>query len=228
MTTSLQTPPDGGMLYTETNLEHFIAEPWNMISSALFLIPGIYWLIKLKGFSKDYAFLSVAVYLMLAGCIGSTVYHGLRRWAFFLYLDWVPIAILCLAASVYFWIQYTGKWFYGVLALLLFMAIEFFVRPGRTGFSPQVAVSINYAVMVLMILLPLFLVIIKTKGYSWQTVALALLAFVAAISFRVYDAFAPWAIGTHFLWHTFGMLATALMFIYLYQLRNLTLTAEHR
>jgi len=213
-------PPDGGMLYTETNLHHFFPEPWNMITSALFLIPGIYWLIKLRGFSREYSFLSIANYLMLTGCIGSTVYHGLRRWSFFLYMDWLPIALLCLAASVYFWIRFSGRWYYGVLALLVFMTIEFSTRLlMKQGFNAQIAVSINYGVMVLMILLPLALVLVKTKGFNWPMVALALLAFVIALSFRVYDAFSTIAIGTHFLWHTFGMVATSLMFIYLYRLR---------
>lgn len=33
---------DGGPLYTETNLDHFIAEPWNMVSSLLVIIPSLY------------------------------------------------------------------------------------------------------------------------------------------------------------------------------------------
>ncbi|QKJ29137.1 hypothetical protein HQ865_04995 [Mucilaginibacter mali] len=75
-------PADGGMPYTETNLHHLFPEPWNMVTSALFLLPGIYWLIKLRGFDRNYTFLSSAVWLMLVGCIGGIVYHGLRRWSF--------------------------------------------------------------------------------------------------------------------------------------------------
>lgn len=213
-------PPDGGLIYTETNLHHFFPEPLNMITSALFLIPGIYWLIRLKGFSKHYSFLSIATYLMLTGCIGSTVYHGLRRWHFFIFMDWVPIALLCMAASVYFWMRVLGRWIYGVIALLIFLGLETLMFRLMPGANRQLAISLNYAAMVLMIVLPLALLLIKNKGKDWGLVLLALLAFTVALSFRIYDRFAPWTIGTHFLWHTFGAVATSLMFVYLYRLRG--------
>ena len=214
-------PADGGMFYKETNLHHFFPEPWNMVTSILFLVPGIYWLIKLKGFSRQYAFLSSANWLMLIGCIGGSIYHGLRRWRVFLFMDWVPIALLCLMASIYFWIKLTGKWFYGLIAFVVFLAIEGgtrFLISGTTNI--QLAISLNYSVMVLMILLPLILLLIKTRWENWQTVALALTSFVIAISFRVYDHLTTLSIGTHFLWHAFGVIATALMFRYLYRLTN--------
>lgn len=209
-------------MYTETNLHQFFPEPWNMVTSALFLIPGIYWLVRLKGFSRAHTFLSMATYLMLIGCVGGTIYHGLRRWHVFIFMDWVPIALLCLSASVYFWMKLLGRWYYGIIALVLFVIIEMLVRKTMPGSSQQLAISINYAVMVLMVVLPLGLLLIKTKGYQWPLVALALLSFMVALSFRIYDRFTPWTIGTHFLWHTFGAMATALMFAYLYRLQRYT------
>src|ERR1700744_6110820 len=113
-------PPDGGLIYKETNLHHLFPEPFNMVSSALFLIPALYWLIKLKGFSRQYSFLSLITWLLLIGCIGSTMYHGLRRWHFFIFMDWVPIAVICLMSSVYFWIRFTGKQIFGWVALVAF------------------------------------------------------------------------------------------------------------
>lgn len=213
-------PPDGGLIYTETNLHHLFPEPLNMVTSALFLIPGIYWLIKLRGFSRQYSFLSVANYLMLTGCIGGIIYHGLRRWHFFILMDWVPIALVCLAASVYFWMKLLGRWIYGIIALALFIVLETLMLKLMPETKHHLAINLNYAVMVLMIVLPLALLLIKTRGYNWTLVALALLAFAVALSFRIYDRFAPWAIGTHFLWHTFGAIAASLMFMYLYRLRE--------
>jgi hemolysin III len=162
---------------------------------------------------------------MLVGCIGGSIYHGLRRWRIFLFMDWVPIALLCLMASIYFWIKLTGKWFYGVLAFVIFLAIEGLSRFLISGTeNMQLAISINYSVMVLMILLPLTLLLIKTRWANWQTVAFALASFIIAISFRVYDHLTTLSIGTHFLWHGFGVVATALMFSYLYRLANSTKT----
>ncbi|WDF56873.1 hypothetical protein [Mucilaginibacter sp. KACC 22063] len=213
-----QIPLDHGLIYTETNLNHFFPEPWNMVTSAFFLIPAFYWLIKLKGFSREYVFLSLATWLLLIGCIGSTVYHGLRRWHIFIFMDWVPIALLCLMASVYFWMKVLGKWVYGFLALLIFIGMEFAVRKLFTGYDVQLMISLNYGMMVLMILLPLILLLVKLKGHNAWLVITALLAFGAALFFRVADRWAILPMGTHFLWHTFGSIATSLMFVFIYRL----------
>lgn len=214
-------PPDGGLIYKETNLQHFFPEPWNMVSSALFLIPGIYWLIKLKGFDKRYAFLSMATWLLLIGCVGSTVYHGLRRWHIFIFMDWVPIALLCLMASVYFWIKFTGKTIFGIVALLVFIALIIGMRSLFPKHDIQLMISLNYVVMVLMIVLPLILLLWKMHWHNGWLVLSAFLSFMVAIIFRVADKYTSLSIGTHFLWHTFGAIATTLVFIFIYRVSKL-------
>lgn len=214
------TPADHGLIYTETNLSHFFPEPFNMISSALFLIPAIYWLVRLNGFSKEYTFLSVATWLLLTGCIGGTFYHGLRRWPVFIMMDWLPIALLCLMASVYFWVKVLGRWLYGILALVVFIAIEITSRKAIGGNNIQLMISINYGIMVLMVLLPLILLLVRLKGNNVWLVVLALLSFGIALFFRIYDKYTHWSIGTHFLWHTFGCIATSFIFLFIYRLRE--------
>lgn len=191
-----------------------------MVSSALFLIPAIYWLVKLKGFSTKYTFLSIITWLLLTGCVGSTVYHGLRRWPFFIFMDWVPIALICLMASVYFWIKFTGRWVFGALALVAFLALIFGIRTFFKGHDIQLMISLNYTLMVLMIVLPLFLVLWKMRWHNAWLVITALISFGIAILCRVEDKYTGWAIGTHFLWHTFGMIATSLMFVFIYSLNQ--------
>lgn len=213
-------PPDGGLMYRETNLHHLFPEPFNMISSALFLIPAFYWLIKLRGFSRQYAFLSVCAWLLLIGCIGGTVYHGLRRWPVFIMMDWMPIAILCLMASVYFWIKFSGRTWVGIVALVVFIGMIFSMRSLFPSHNLQLMISLNYSVMVLMILLPLVLLLWKMRWHNVALVAGALLSFVVAIGFRVADAYTSINIGTHFLWHSFGALATTLMFLFIYRINR--------
>lgn len=225
----LQIPPDGGLIYKESNFHHLFPEPLNMISSALFLIPAIYWLVKLGGFSKRYAFLSIITWLLLMGCIGSTVYHGLRRWHFFIFMDWVPIADICLMASVYFWVKFTGRWIFGVLALVAFVALMSGIHSIFRYHDIQLMISLNYTLMVLMIVLPLFLMLLKTRWHNAWLVILALISFGIAIFCRVEDKYTSWAIGTHFLWHMFGMVATSLMFAFIYGLnQDLTDQADFR
>ncbi|RZK82688.1 MAG: hypothetical protein EOO92_00820 [Pedobacter sp.] len=213
-------PPDGGIVYTETNLDHFFPEPFNMISSALFLMPALYWIIKLRGFNRQYLFLSIAMYLLLTGCIGSTVYHGLRQWTFFIFMDWVPIALLCLMASVYFWYKLLGKWYHSVLALLIFLSVTIGIYKFLPLAEFQLAISINYGVMVLMIVLPLTLLLIKMKGHNTGLVVISLIAFAVALFFRVADKWEWISMGTHFLWHVFGAVATTVIFRFIYQLND--------
>lgn len=212
-------PADGGMLYTETNLSRFFPEPLNMVTSALFLIPALYWIIKMKGFNRQYVFLSIAMYFLLTACIGSTIYHGLRKWRFFIFMDWVPIALLCLLASVYFWYKLLGKWYYGLLALAVFVGVVAGMRLLLPMHDVQLAISLNYGVMVLMIILPLTLLLIRLKGRNAGLVVLSLLAFAVALFFRVADKWAWLNVGTHFLWHFFGVVATTLIFLFIYYLK---------
>ncbi|MBS7564622.1 hypothetical protein KHS38_09405 [Mucilaginibacter sp. Bleaf8] len=214
------TPPDGGMLYTETNLQHLFPEPWNMVTSALFLIPAFYWIIKLKVFNREYTFLSIAVWILLVGCIGSTVYHGLRQWRIFIFMDWVPIALLCLLASIYFWMKLIGKWLYGMIALGVFVGTEIILRQLWSGISMHILISVNYGIMVLMIVLLLILLLVKMRGHNAWLVAIAFMMFALALFFRVADQWAWLSIGTHFLWHTFGAIATSVILVFIYRLKQ--------
>ncbi|RYZ98579.1 MAG: hypothetical protein EOP47_19020 [Sphingobacteriaceae bacterium] len=213
-------PPDGSALYTETNMLNLFPEPWNMVTSALFLIPAIYWLIKFKGFDKRHSFLSVAVWLMLTGCIGSTFYHGFRQYRFFMYLDWVPIALLCLLASVYFITKVTGKWVYGIVALAAFGVTELILHELYLVYDKHIMFSLNYGAMVLMIVLPLFLLLVKTKWRNGWLVGGAFVFFSLALFFRIIDGWGWLPIGTHFLWHTLGAVATSFIFLFIYRLNT--------
>jgi hypothetical protein len=214
------SPEDGGMLYAETNLNHFFPEPFNMVTSALFLAPALYWIIKMKGFNRQYTFLSIAMYFLLTACIGSTIYHGLRKWRFFIFMDWVPIALLCLLASVYFWYKLSGKWYYGLLALVVFMGVVVGIGTLMPFKDAQIAISVNYGVMVLTIVLPLTLLLIQMKGHNAGLVVLSLLAFAVALFFRVADKWNLLSTGTHFLWHLLGAIATSIIFVFIYRLKS--------
>ena len=52
--------PDGGPMYLETNLERFIAEPFNAASAAMFLLIVAYWLVRLRGQYRRHLFVCFA------------------------------------------------------------------------------------------------------------------------------------------------------------------------
>lgn len=210
-------PADGGMVYAETNLRHLIPEPLNALTSILFVLLAIYWLYKLKGFSNRSVFLSVATYLLLIGSIGGTIYHGLRQYSLFIYLDWLPILLLSIMTSAYFWAKILQRKIYAVGIIALFVLFRFFLRNYLfSQLNLNGSTSLNYAIMVLTVLTPLVIYQVRTRWLQGRLILFAVFCFSIALFFRVADNWKILSVGTHFIWHFFGALATQLMFSYIY------------
>lgn len=214
MMSLMQIPPDGGSLYTETNMSQLFPEPLNAITSCFFLGIAVYWTLKLKGNFKAHSFLSWATTLLYIGGIGGTLYHGLRKWSFFIMMDWLPIMLLCLSAGVYF-LSKLIKWKYAMLLVLLYIAFQFFFR-NTMKVDPHLFINVNYALMALLVLLPVIGYLNHTNWAHGRWVGLALITFIIALTFRIADKWLLFDFGTHFLWHTFGAIASFCMFNYIY------------
>ncbi|WP_316735289.1 hypothetical protein [Pedobacter aquatilis] len=221
----IQNPPDGGTAYTETNLANFFPEPLNTITSCFFLAIAVYFSIRVWGSFKTYKFLTFALLLLYIGGIGGTTYHGFRRWPIFIMMDWMPIMLLCLSAGVYFLAKIT-KWYFAVLIVLMYAIFQFLLRKQFTGEDFQIFININYAFMAALVLFPVFGYLLKSNWNNGKWVGFALLAFIFALTFRIADKWEILAVGTHFLWHTFGAIASFCMLNYIfldssnYQLKN--------
>ncbi len=208
--------PDGGMRYTETDMSRLIPEPLNTLSSSLFILLALYWLIKLLPVYRNHLFLLTCSFILLIGSIGGTLFHGLRKYHFFLVMDYMPIMILCLMTGIYFLIRVIGKWYYGLLILMSYGGCIFFLRSGMHGYNRHFLINVNYAILALMVLVPTILFLIKMKFRGWLMVSLALFTFCIALFFRIADPWKLLSAGTHFLWHICGAFATALMFRFIY------------
>jgi hemolysin III len=69
--------PDGGPLYTETNFDHFIREPFNATTAVLYLFLAIYWIIQIqKNKNLQSRFLMFALPVLAIGGIGGTLFHA--------------------------------------------------------------------------------------------------------------------------------------------------------
>ncbi len=206
---------DGGGRYTETDLSRLIVEPWNGASAFLFLLIVGYWAYRLRGQYREHIFLSVALPVLAIGGIGGTVYHAFRLHQVFLVMDWLPIMILCLAASVYFFIKSLGSWVHAA-----WIVGGAFVLQGlmfRYQWLPmQLAINVNYTLMALLILVPTGLMLWQTQFRAGRWVGYALASFALAITCRALDPEALLPMGTHFLWHVFGAAACHCMFQYVY------------
>ena len=209
-----QNPPDGGTIYTETNLQHFFPEPLNAITSCFFLAIAIYWTIKLIKDNQSHPFLTYCLILLYIGGIGGTTYHALRQWPIFIMMDWMPIMILCISAGVYFLAKLT-KWYYALMLVAVYVGFQFLFR-NYLATNMNLFVNVNYAMMAALVLLPVLGFLIKTKWKNGKWVGIALLSFIIALTFRIADKWEIVSFGTHFLWHTFGAIASFCMFNYIY------------
>lgn len=217
----LQAPlRDGGLFYTETNPSRFIVEPWNGASALIFIGIAWYWFRQIRGKLREQRFLAIALPILAIGGIGGTLYHAFRVSRVFLFMDFVPILLLCLMAGFYFFSRSTGRWW---LALLIMVGIFFLqglmwssVRNNATGLPVQSAITLNYAMMGLMVLAPLGWWLVKTGFRHGRWIAAALLSFGLALFSRLADPWALLPMGTHFLWHVFGAAACHCMLAYVY------------
>lgn len=206
---------DSGPIYTETQPDRWIVEPFNAASAFLFVLIVGYWLLRLRGQYRQHLFLSVSVGVLAIGGIGGTLYHAFRTSEVFLVMDWLPILLLCVAASGYFLYRATRSW-----AITLGFIVMAFVLDALSSFiTPRrLSINLNYVFMGLTVLIPTALVLIRTNFRSAGWVITALLAFGVALLFRVADPWGWLPMGTHFLWHTFGAVACFSMFAYVYHL----------
>lgn len=216
-----QLPADGGMLYTETNLDNLFPEPLNAITSLLFLALACYWLFRLRTEYMQHLYLTFSVLLLTVGAIGGSIYHGLRQWRFFIMMDWLPIMLLCVFTGIYFTAKLT-RWYVAALLVVGYAAFQYFIRQQiNQGDDIQIFINLNYAVLGLLVLFPVLAFLWKTRFLHGKWVGFAWLAFVLALAFRIADKYEWIPVGTHFLWHTFGAVAAYCMLEFVYQVNKI-------
>jgi hypothetical protein len=221
--------PDLGPRYTETPADPYapdappIAEPWNAATALLFVVIVIVWGWRLRGRYRDYPFLCSCLPILLAGGIGGTLYHSLRTSFVFLLFDVVPIFLLALAGAVFLAVRLSRRraWIYITGAVIVYFVFNgaFRLMPSQ---SVKWAVNISYASLALLILAPMALVLIRTRFRHGAWVVAGLTSFVIAWFFRLWDESAgPYlSMGSHWVWHTFGAISTALIIEYFYRVES--------
>ena len=214
--------PDKGPFYTETDFSNLIVEPWNAISSLLFLIPALYWAFKVRNSLKEYWFLALCVPLLILGGLGSTFFHAFRSSRLLLYMDVLPILVLTIAVSAYFWHKVFNHW----LITVVIMVFVYFLRNlvfELDYFSKHTAINVSYAIGGVAIFLPILIVLIRTSFRKVKVAVISVLLFILALFFREIDArtlnLLP--MGTHFLWHATSATAAFFLAEYLYFVKGI-------
>jgi hypothetical protein len=211
---------DRGPPYVETDFSRAIVEPCNAITAFFFVLIVIYWVWKLWGHFREHPFVCLCMPILLAGGIGGTLYHALRRYPVFFFLDVVPIGLLVVMGSIYLWIRLRPRlWHVLVLAVGVLVFPLLFVLHVET----HVAIVIHYAMLALMVLIPVTIVLIRTRYRHVNLIKLTLVCFGFALLFRFIDPLSAKVlpgIGTHWLWHTLGALTTTILAEYFYRLET--------
>jgi len=211
---------DNGPRYVETDFSRVIVEPCNAITASFFIVIAAYWLWRLWGDFRRHPFVTICIPVLLAGGLGGTLFHALRRYPVFFFLDVIPIGLLVVMGSIYLWIRLRPRvWHCLVLIAILLTFPMLFVLHVET----HVAIVIHYAMLALLVLIPVTIVLIRTRGRHANLIKLTLVCFAFALLFRFIDPLsAPVlpGIGTHWLWHTFGALTTTILAEYFFRLET--------
>jgi hemolysin III len=217
-------PGDFGPIYAETVMGRFPVEPWNTFSNLVFLFVCIHFARKTALSRERHPLLVMSLPVLLVGYIGGTVFHATRSANIWLYLDFMPIFILTLAAAVHFWSLLLGGLWRSLIVMPLPFAFTSILHK-TLPLSRQGSISIGYLGLACGILLPGFLFCLKDRLRHGGWLFGAFASFGVAITFRLLDKDLAFPMGTHFLWHIFGGLSTFSLMNYIY-LVDVTRTSE--
>ncbi|MEO1255387.1 MAG: hypothetical protein AAFY41_10960 [Bacteroidota bacterium] len=212
-------PPDGGPVYAETDLNLFISEPWNAISSLAIALPSVYWAIKLKWNFRDYGFLFFLMPLLFLGGIGSTLYHAFRSSRFLLWMDVLPTAIVTLSVGIYFWNKILPKKWQVATVIIPVTLLRFAIYQYIDG---QFAINLSYFITGSLIFSPVLLYLFKNNWKYAFPIILSIFFLSISLVFRRIDFSVAEIIpiGSHFLWHIFSGFGAFYMAKYLFLIRR--------
>lgn len=208
---------DGGPVYKETDLSRFPVEPFNTFSNIIFFLIIVYFAFKVYKEASRHYFLAVSIPVLFLGFLGGTIYHASRSHPLWLYLDWVPIILLCMAASIYFVFKLDKSLVTKILIIAVIVFISIGVR--RLPVPPSYKETVGYIATAIALLLPMVWYVVSTRGRHVGLIVCALGSFILAIFFRMLDRFVEadmLYMGTHWLWHLFGGISVFFLMSYIY------------
>jgi hypothetical protein len=215
----LQGLADGGAFYAETNPSAWLKEPWNAFSSLTFWIPIGYILYKIRGRYRQYPFLLFCMPLLFIGGLGSTLFHAFRSSGWLLAMDVLPILILNVALTIYFWFRILAN-IWKVLGVVLLYFVLSIVIIRFTEYP--LSVNLSYLVRGILLFLPAVLLLQKMNFRHSQFLISAILLFILALVFRWADKLVIdyMSMGSHWLWHISTAMGALLLAEFMYRLEN--------
>lgn len=214
----LQSVNDSGPIYEETVMGRFPVEPFNTASNLVFLAVIIYFCYKIWNSQRHHYFLKAIMPVFFLCFIGGTVYHATRSAEIWLILDWLPIALLCLACSIYFVFKVARTWWKRLIIIAVILLLN--LLPRMFDIPIGYRISIGYIGTAAAVLLPIFIYLYRTNWNRIRYLGYTILSFALAVSFRTldkkFDIDFLW-MGTHWLWHALGGVAVFWLMLYIYE-----------
>lgn len=213
---------DSGPIYQETIMGRWPVEPWNTFSNVVILFSLFYWSYHVYKNPKQHLFMAICIPFIYLGVFGATMYHSTRSHEVWLLMDWVPIAVLSIATSIYFMIKVRLHWAIQPAVVLspFFIPYLFYI----TIDIPEVYISmLSYGMNALMILGPIYIYLRATNFNNWHIIGLSVLSIFLGIMFRTMDKGVGaelFPMGTHWLWHAFSGLSVYFLMEYVYKMNN--------
>lgn len=212
---------DWGPSYIETNMDAFPVEPWNTYSNVIFVLLCLFIAYRTRLQFKRYPFTLCCLPLLMIGTLGGTVYHMTRSHPLWLFMDFVPIKLLCLCAVINLWrlifkaMSPLPIWFIaGFLGILI----------GSVYLSSfRGSITIGYMILGANVILPFFVYLFLVSSKNWYLVVTAITSFLVAVFFRWFDLHGSeqyFPMGSHFLWHIFGGIASWCLFTFFIRLEE--------
>ena len=225
--------PDGGPRYQETPVDPTqvsIAEPWNAVTASFFIFIVLFWVIRLRGRFTSHLFITCCMPILLVGGIGGTLYHAFRTQRAYFLMDVIPISLLGAAGAIYLTLRLGKSLGLGrVLAvatglLAFYLGMNMFVFRMIPFPNRNWPVNLSYFSLAFILMVPLVVVLIRTRFRYVSWIIAGLISFVIAWFCRLVDG-TPWGdlpMGTHWLWHSFGAFTTLMLTEYFYRIGSVS------
>ncbi len=201
------SPLDWGPIYKETIYGRWPVEPWNTVTTFLFLIIVLYWAYQIRNQWQKHFIITVCLPIIFVGFVGGFLYHSCRDSRVWLIMDWGPIALAALACTAFYWRTLMDSWPKAIAITLFPIFLIVFVL--KVMMPQNIYLSLGYPLLAFLVLLPLVLTLRHQATRHLRPLIYAFLCVVSAITLRFLDKsslmeFLP--MGSHFLWHIMGAL----------------------
>lgn len=210
--------PDWGPLYRETDLSRLPVEPWSTFSNVVFLLTLVYWAWRIRHHLREQTFIAWCLPVLFVGFVGGTVYHATRSSPVWLFMDFMPIFILCIATAVHYWRRVGAHWLV-VLAGVVGPVVAVQSVNVSMHLPQDLHITLGYSSLAVPIVLPIAWYAIRSAQRAGWLVVGALASFGLALVMRSLDlrVSIPFlAMGTHWLWHVLGGLSTFMLIAYVH------------